>query len=118
MRRGFRHDWRNRLDDRRGLDRACRPLSPRRGLRQWGGEDLFDRPQRDVIEADQRARRLDLGVDHGVAAASIVEDAEAPGLCPPAGLGEGTAGYYLQHGKILPMSRKRWKRSRDGSALR
>jgi hypothetical protein len=69
-----------------------------------------------VIEADQRARRLDLGVDHGIAAASIVEDAEAASFGPSAGLGKGTAGCYLQHGKVLPMSRKRWKRSRDGSA--
>src|SRR5215472_3277035 len=79
MRRGFRHDWRNRLDDRRGLDRACRPLSPRRGLRQRGGDNLLDHPERNVIEADEGARRLDLGVNHGIAAASIVEDAAVGG---------------------------------------
>jgi hypothetical protein len=57
-----------------------------------------------VIEADQRARRLDLGVDPGIAAASIVEDAEAASFGPSAGLGKGPAGCYLQHGKVLPVS--------------
>src|SRR5262249_40788409 len=100
MRRGFRHDWRNRLDDRRGLDRAGGPMWARRGLGRGGGDNLLDHPERNVIEADEGARRLDLGVNHGIAAASIVEDAAAASFVPSAGLGKGTAGCYLQHGKV------------------
>jgi hypothetical protein len=68
-----------------------------------------------VIEADQGARWLDLGVNHGIATASIVEDAEAASFGPSAGLGKGTALYYLQHGKVLPVS-EALEALRDGSA--
>ena len=83
-----RFDRRDRLDSRGRLDRAGHPLPPRRGFREWGEDDLLDRPQRDVVEANQGARRLDLGIDEGEAPAAVAQNAKAALAGPVADLGK------------------------------
>src|SRR5262249_11119103 len=111
-RRGRLRGWNGRCGRWRGLDRAGHPLAPRRGLRQRRQDDLFDDPKGDVIEAEQGARRLDLGVDEREGSAPVADHTEAALLGQAADLGKLLSGCYLEHRRqSSPMPGKRWSAS-------